>query len=133
MLWRALRLRCPWCGARRTFLRGWFSRYERCRTCGLQWRREHGFELGPMTLNIIVTFIVLIVGMSVSIGLTLPDIPVARLVVSLVAIGVVVPLLLYPFSYTVWLAGDLAVHPPDDRELAENRQAVADADSSAKT
>ena len=41
---------------RRTFLAGWFKRYDRCRTCGVSWHREEGFELGTITINTIVTF-----------------------------------------------------------------------------
>ncbi len=119
MVGRAVRLRCPWCGARRTFVRRWLWRDERCRTCGIRWNREVGFELGPMTLNIIATFLVLVVAMTVVVAATLPDIPVHTTVIVLVAGAVVLPVLLYPFGYTLWLAGDLAAHPPSTDELAD--------------
>ena len=59
MVRRALVLHCPWCGSRRTFIRRWLGKYERCRTCGIRWRREEGFELGAVTVNTVITFIVL--------------------------------------------------------------------------
>lgn len=118
-------LRCPWCGSRRTFLRGWFKRYDRCRTCGIAWRREEGFELGTVTVNTIVTFGALTIAMAVGLALTLPDVPVLRFVLLLGAVAAVMPLVVYPFSYTIWLAFDLAVHPPDRAELDAAMRAVA--------
>jgi uncharacterized protein (DUF983 family) len=124
MFARAITLRCPWCGSRRTFLRGWFHRHDRCRTCGIEWRREVGFELGAVTVNTIVTFGSLTAAMVVGFVLTAPDIPVLPFVLALVAVAVVVPVAIYPFTYTVWLAFDLAVHPPEAAELAAARHAV---------
>jgi len=119
MMCRALVLRCPWCGSRRTFIRRWLGKYERCRTCGIRWRREEGFELGAVTINTIITFIVLTAGMTVGFILTAPDIPVLPMVLSLLGVALLVPVLIYPFSYTIWLAFDLAVHRPESPELLE--------------
>ena len=85
MLWRGARRRCPWCGGRGAFFTGWFAKQDRCRTCGLGWQRGYeGFELGAMTINIIVVFGTLIVGLIVAVALTVPDIPVVPLIVALV-------------------------------------------------
>jgi uncharacterized protein (DUF983 family) len=119
MMLRGLTLRCPWCASRRTFIRGWFHRHERCRTCGIKWHREEGFELGAVTMNTIVTFGALTIAMVVGFVRTSPDIPVLPFVLALGAVAVVVPVVIYPFTYTMWLAFDLAVHPPDAAELAE--------------
>ena len=56
MFGRAVLLKCPLCGSRRTFIRRWLGRHERCRTCGIEWHREQGFELGPIALNSVFTF-----------------------------------------------------------------------------
>ncbi|MEP7204456.1 MAG: DUF983 domain-containing protein [Ilumatobacteraceae bacterium] len=125
MLRRALVLRCPWCGSRRTFIRAWFGKYDRCRTCGIRWRREEGFELGAITINTVLTFIVLTVGMTIGFVMTSPDIPIAPMVLSLIGIAVLMPILVYPFSFTIWLATDLAVHRPDAADLAEAAATVA--------
>jgi uncharacterized protein (DUF983 family) len=124
MLARAVVLCCPWCGSRRTFVRRWLGKHPRCRSCGIRWRREEGFELGPLTINTVVTFLVLTVVMTVSFVLTSPDIPVLPLVAGCAAIAVVLPVVLYPFTYTVWLVLDLAARPPDAAELAEARSAA---------
>jgi uncharacterized protein (DUF983 family) len=127
MMRRAVLLHCPWCGSRRTFIRKWFGKRDRCRTCGIRWRREEGFELGAVALNTALTFLVLGVGMTVGFVLTAPDIPVAPMVFSLIGIAVLMPIVIYPFTFTMWLAFDLAVHRPEAIELAEAAAAVHDA------
>jgi uncharacterized protein (DUF983 family) len=119
MMLRAVTLRCPWCASRRTFIRGWFHRYDRCRTCGLRWRREEGFELGAVTMNTIVTFGALTIAMVIGFVRTSPDIPVLPFVLAMFAVAVIIPVLIYPFTYTMWFAFDLAVHPPEPAELAD--------------
>ncbi|MEO7398778.1 MAG: DUF983 domain-containing protein [Ilumatobacteraceae bacterium] len=125
-LLRAITLRCPRCGSRRTFLRGWFRRFNRCRTCGIRWRREEGFELGAVTVNTVITMFTLVVAMAVAFIATVPDVPVVQAVVSLGIVAAVMPVLIYPFSYTIWLAIDLAVHPPDAAEMAQAEMAAAE-------
>jgi uncharacterized protein (DUF983 family) len=125
MLRRAVTLRCPRCGSRRTFIRKWFGKYDRCQTCGIRWRREEGFELGAVTINTVLTFIALTVGMTIGFVMTSPDIPVWPLVLSLVGVAILMPIVIYPFTFTIWLALDLAVHRPDAAELAEAAAAVS--------
>src|SRR4051812_3058316 len=124
MVGRALVLHCPWCGSRRTFIRKWLGKYERCRTCGIRWRREEGFELGAITINTVLTFIVLTAAMTVGFVITSPDIPVGKMVVSLIGVAVLMPVVLYPFTFTLWLAFDLAVRRPEHAELADAALAV---------
>ena len=125
MMRRALVLRCPWCGSRRTFIRKWLGKHDRCRTCGIRWRREEGFELGAVALNTALTFLVLAIGMTIGFVLTSPDIPVWPMVLSLIGIAVFMPIAIYPFTFTMWLAFDLAVHRPEAPELLEAAAAVA--------
>ena len=125
MLRRGVTLRCPWCGARRTFIRKWFGKYDRCRTCGIRWRREEGFELGAVTINTVLTFIVLTAAMTIGFIRTSPEIPVLPMVLSLVGVAILMPIVIYPFTFTIWLALDLAVHRPDAAELAGAAAAVS--------
>lgn len=117
-------MKCPWCGSRRTFIKRWLGRYERCRTCGIRWHREQGFELGPLALNLLVTFLALAIGMIIVFVSTAPDFPVVPMTVGFMVGAVVVPLILYPITNTVWLAVDLLAHRPDQGELAEAADAV---------
>ncbi len=125
MFRRAALLTCPRCGSRRTFIKHWLGRYERCRTCGIAWHREHGFELGPIALNVVITFASLAVGMTVAFVATAPNFPAVALTLGMVAAAIVIPLLAYPFTFTLWLAFDLASHKPEQRELEEAAAAIA--------
>ena len=81
MLWRGARHRCPWCNGRGAFFSGWFRKHDTCQTCGISWQRGYeGFELGAVTVNTIIVFGVLIVGLVVGVVATTPDIPVFGLV-----------------------------------------------------
>lgn len=131
MVGRAVLLRCPRCASRRTFLRGWFGRHDRCRTCGIRWRREEGTELGALALNTVLTFGALAVAMAVGFIATSPDIAVVPMVVGLGAVAIVMPIAIYPFTYTIWLAVDLRVHPPEPAELAAADAAVAASSASS--
>lgn len=125
MFTRAALRKCPRCGGRKSFIKYWLGRYDRCRTCGVKWHREHGFELGPIALNVVFTFFSLAVIMIVAFVTTGPDYNVAGLMALVIGAAIVLPLLFQPFTYTLWLAFDLAVHPPDQREVAEAEAAVA--------
>jgi uncharacterized protein (DUF983 family) len=59
--WRALRLRCPACGATPIF-RGWFAMHEACPACGRRFNRDPGYLLGSIYFNYGITA-VLVVGM----------------------------------------------------------------------
>jgi uncharacterized protein (DUF983 family) len=125
MFRRAAVLKCPQCGSRRSFIRRWFGRHERCRTCGIQWHREHGFELGPIALNVVFTFGSMAIIMIVAFVATAPDYNVAALMALVIGAAIILPMIYLPFTNTLWLAFDLAVHRPDERELAEAAEAVA--------
>jgi hypothetical protein len=62
--------------------------------------------------------------MTIGFVLTAPDIPVAPMVLALLGIAVLMPIVIYPFTFTIWLAFDLAVHRPEAAELAEAAAAV---------
>ena len=114
MLWRGVRRRCAWCGGRGAFFTSWFHKQDTCRTCGISWRRGYeGFELGAMAISAVVCLGALVVGMTIGIVATLPDIAVLPLLLILGVGAVALPILVYPLSYTVWQAVDLAMHPPE--------------------
>ncbi len=118
-LWRGARRRCAYCGGRGAFFTGWFTKQERCRTCGIEWQRGYeGFELGAMAINAIVSLGLLVVGMVVGILVTWPDIAVLPLLLILGAAAIIIPLAVYPVTYTVWQAVDLAMRPPEPGDFA---------------
>jgi uncharacterized protein (DUF983 family) len=125
MLFRAVRRRCPRCGGRPSWFTGWFRRVDRCRTCGYRYERQDGFMVGAITINTILTFgailVVLVVGMIV----TYPDIAVVPIVAGCLVVAVLVPIVAFPFTYTIWGAIDLAMHPLQPAEAADAARAVA--------
>jgi uncharacterized protein (DUF983 family) len=124
MLGRAVRLRCPRCGGRRAWIRGWFGRLDRCRTCGYRYERQEGFMLGSLTVNTILTFGAILAVVVVGMVVTYPDIAVVPVVLACIAVAVLVPLLVYPFTSTIWGAIDLAMHPLQPAEVADASAAL---------
>ena len=53
------------------------------------------------------------VGLTIGVVLTLPDIAVVPLLLILGVGAIVLPVVVYPVSYTVWQAVDLAMRPPE--------------------
>jgi uncharacterized protein (DUF983 family) len=98
---RALRLRCPRCGATPLF-RGWFRMAEACALCGLWFERAQGYFVGAIYVNYAVTVILGIGGFFLLwgwLGLSTG----AQLAV-LVPIVVVFPLWFFRYSRSLWLA-----------------------------
>jgi len=119
MLWRGARRRCAWCGGRGAFFSDWFRKQDHCATCGISWRRGYeGFELGALAISAVVCLGVLVVGLGIGVISTWPDVAVVPLLIVLGVGAIVLPIVAYPFSYTVWQAVDLAMRPPEPGEGA---------------
>lgn len=116
LLGRGLTAACPACGARHQF-RLLVKMEERCHRCGLVFERIEGHWIGAIGLNTIVTFGVLLVSLVVSFILTFPDFPVVPLMVFHVGLALVVPILFFPVSRTLWTAIDIAMRPLEPHEV----------------
>jgi uncharacterized protein (DUF983 family) len=114
---RALLRRCPNCG-QPGVVRRLLTLVDRCPRCGLRFERHEGYWLGAIAINtgatIVVFFGVFVTGMVV----TWPDVPWNGLLVATVAVNLVFPIVFYPWSKTLWVAIDLSMHPPEERDLA---------------
>lgn len=113
ILARGLSRRCPRCGQGRLFRR-WFEIVPSCPRCGLVFDRGEGFWLGTMAINLGVTelaFGALLVGGMV---LTWPDVPWMALTVGAVLLNALLPLFLYPFAKTTFLAVELLLNRMDE-------------------
>ena len=100
-LGRAIRLRCPRCGATPLF-RGWFRMAESCALCGLRFERAQGYFVGAIYINYAVTTLIAVGGFFLlwgQLGLSTR----AQLLV-LVPIVVVFPLWFFRYSRSFWLA-----------------------------
>jgi uncharacterized protein (DUF983 family) len=120
MLWRGSHRACPWCGGRHAFFEGWFTKLPHCRSCGLQWRRgDVGFELGAAMVAAIITIVPLMALLGVWLAITWPEVATVPMLVVLVPLAIALPIVLYPVSYTLWQAVDIAARPVtvDDFDL----------------
>ncbi len=133
MLARGSVRRCPLCGGKGAFFDGWYKRGDRCHTCGLLWQRKlEGFELGSMTMNVILTFGTMLVAMGIGVFLTYPDVNVVPILAAIVAIALVMPFVIFPITYSIWLAVDLFMRAPEPEELADAAAAVASGEAARR-
>ena len=115
MLWRGLFRRCPRCGERKVWA-GPFKLLERCPRCQLLFAREEGFWLGAYVINFGVgeglVGVILMVFLFVKVNN--PDMGLAPWLIGGVILGVVMPIVFFKSSRTIWAAIDLAMNPDSD-------------------
>jgi len=117
LLWRGMRRRCPNCGAGGAF-ESWFRLRARCADCGLRLDRgESDFFLGAFTLNFVTAELALCGFMLAVIVALWPDVPWNFVLYGGAVLMVIMPIVFYPFSRTIWLAIDLAFRPATGREF----------------
>lgn len=111
---RALRLRCPRCGDAEAMAH-WFRVRERCAACDLDLdRNESGYQVGSYLVAMIVIEL-LFVGLLVAIlAATWPSPPWDALSIGGPLLMLLGPLVLFPFTKTVYLAFDLTLRPDED-------------------
>lgn len=118
LLGRALLLRCPRCGAGKLFQR-WFTMEERCPRCGMRFEREEGFFLGAYVVNFGATegllLIVLMVYVLVQANST-DGVAVVPVMLAAIGAAVLMPLVFYPFSRTLWVTIELIMRPLEPHE-----------------
>jgi uncharacterized protein (DUF983 family) len=112
MLARGLVRHCPRCGSGHLY-RGWFHLVDRCPRCSYTFAREEGFFLGAFVINFGITLAGLAVFMVALIAVLATG--GAHQAIVAVAVGavleaIVVPIVFYPFSKTLWAAIDLVMH-----------------------
>jgi len=111
--WRAIRRRCPHCGSGGLFS-SWFKMVPECPTCGLLTERnEQGYQVGAYMFNIALAelcFVIVLVGVMVG---TWPNPPWSELTWISVGLMVLLPVLFYPFSKTLFLGFHLLFHPAE--------------------
>ncbi len=112
LLARAIRLRCPECGSRGIF-RNWLTTRERCPSCDYEFAREGGYFLGAQHVNLVVAEVIPI---ALFVALFIwSDLSSLALEAILIPAAVGLPLLLYPFSCSMWMALDLFLTPTNQR------------------
>jgi predicted acyltransferase len=103
LLIRAVIRRCPLCGGGNLFKR-WFTMVPDCPTCTYHFEREEGFFLGAFVMSTVVTLASLMAFLAIGFAITLPDPPLVTLAIIGAVIGFAVPVIVYPFTKTLWTA-----------------------------
>ena len=118
---RALLLRCPRCGAG-GILASWFRLAEHCPNCGLALERGEtsDFWIGAYVFNLAIGELLAIGIPIVWVILSWPNPSWGRVEVVAAVLCVLLPIVFFPFSRTLWLAWDLSFRPsePGDRATA---------------
>jgi uncharacterized protein (DUF983 family) len=109
LLGRAMRLRCPRCGRGKLYSHG-YTMYERCVVCGWVFEREEGYWTGAMAVNLVATEIVVAAVVIPLAALQVPALPLYGLGIPFT---ILLPILGYRHSKSVWMAIDFMIHPTD--------------------
>jgi uncharacterized protein (DUF983 family) len=115
LVWRGATLACAACGQRGLFTR-WVHLAETCPRCGLLFERIEGHWVGAVGINTIVSFGMLLVAMVGTFIAFYPELPLLPVLGIPVAVGLLAPIVLYPFSKTSWTAIDIAMRPLEPGE-----------------
>ena len=111
MLARGTARRCPRCGERRIFASR-FRLKERCPRCDLLFEREEGFWLGAYVINFGVgegmVFVLLMVFLFAKVNN--PHLALAPWLIVGGLLGILLPILFFKNSRTIWAAIDLAMN-----------------------
>ena len=109
---RAVTRRCPYCASPGIY-DGYFALRERCPRCGVRFEREEGYFLGAYALNLIVAeFLGLGLAIILIFKTDLRDLQLIWQELIAVTLAIAFPVAFFPYSRTVWIAMDLAFHPP---------------------
>jgi uncharacterized protein (DUF983 family) len=110
---RALLLRCPRCGSG-GIVKTWFSLTDRCPTCKLAFARGEvaDYWLGAYAINLVLAESLAAIIAIVVLWMTWPQSMPAQLTGTILAIAL--PILMFPFSRTLWLAWDLSFRPREE-------------------
>ena len=85
-----------------------------CPRCGLHFEREEGYWTGAIMVNLAVTELAFLIAFIGALVVTWPDPPWVGVLIFVLAVNGVVPIAFYPFSKTLWVAGDLAFRKLDE-------------------
>ena len=98
-------------------IEGWFGVRALCPACGLRLDRgEPGYFIGAGCLNLIVAELVFALGLLATLVFTWPAPPWNAMLYAGIPLMVLMPILFFPFSRTIWIAFDLTFRPAERRD-----------------
>jgi uncharacterized protein (DUF983 family) len=96
----------------------WVKQYEACAFCGLRFDRgEADYYIGAYTLNLIIAELIVVGAMVVVIIAKWPEVPWQTMPWALAATAMVGPVVMYPYSKSLWLALDLLFRPAEPADF----------------
>jgi uncharacterized protein (DUF983 family) len=123
-LGRGMVKRCARCGTGGIF-RSYYRLYECCRSCGFRFEREEGEWTGALMVIMAFTELLFAIWFGVGLWLTWPDVPWTLLLVGGIVLNLVIPVLFYPWSQSVWIGLHYSFVPLDAAEEAAAIAVVA--------
>ena len=118
MFGRALVRHCPICGSGDLF-RNWLRMRDHCPSCGMRTRRgEDGYTLGALWFNLFLAELITVTSFVVTLVRTWPSPPWEWLQVVGPIEAIIMPLLVWPFARTLFLAFDLSFRPLEAKDMA---------------
>lgn len=123
---RALRLRCPACGGGPVFV-SWVTMCPSCPSCGIRYDREPegGYWVGSNTINLFATEGTFAVSFVATLVATWPAPPWDLMLWGGMALMLLLPVLYYPFSKTLFIAVDLTFRPDEPRDYERPTEPLA--------
>jgi len=108
LLRRGLRQRCPVCGRGKIFA-GFIKTYEKCPVCGFEFEREPGYYTGAMAINLVVSELLIAI---IAVPLAASQaVPVSTLIILGVTLPILLPVLFYRPTKSLWMSFDHFIHP----------------------
>ncbi len=115
LLRRGLRQRCPVCGRGKIFS-GIFKTYERCPACGFAFEREPGYYTGAMAVNLVVSELLIVI---IAVPLAASQaVSVTILIILGCTIPILLPLIFYRPTKSLWMSFDHFIHPTNNTDGA---------------
>ena len=102
-LLRCLRLRCPACGQSSIVQRP-FKIKDECPACGSQFKREEGFFVGAISINVVMTELFILVLYLISMPFIGSYYQTVLTILFIVAL--IFPIAFYHHSWSLWLSFD---------------------------
>lgn len=121
---RGITNRCARCGERGIF-RSYYHLHRTCRSCGMRFERESGEWTGALIVIIAVTEVLFALWLGIGLWLTWPDVPWTLLLIGGIALNLIIPVVCYPWSQSVWIGLHLSFVPLDAAEEADAIAALA--------
>lgn len=108
LFWNAFRLRCPVC-KRGGIAKNWLEIHDECPICGVRFRRDSGYFLGPIYFNYGATGVLMF-----GLYFTLHDacgVPFTTAMSIAVAFGFLFPVFFFRYGWASWLVFDQFFDP----------------------